>query len=209
MPILLKKNEFAVTITYKCNWSCQYCAVRNKHDYKPDLKHDEVLQKLEKIPPNTIVTLFGGEPGLVSKTHVIQYMDILEKKNCTLYLETNGLFIKKYPDLLCRFGEILYHCSQELDIDDQILRPPVSNIRYMLIVHDKNINKLKAFLDKNNDLIFDIVEATYPYPDEMDGPRLSKSGKMKLILEFGSRMTRESFHRLLNGKDFDQIEFLT
>lgn len=79
----------------------------------------------------------------------------------------------------------------------------------MLIVHDKNINKLKAFLDKNNDLIFDIVEATYPYPDEMDGPRLSKSGKMKLILEFGSRMTRESFHRLLNGKDFDQIEFLT
>ncbi len=79
----------------------------------------------------------------------------------------------------------------------------------MLIVHDKNINKLKAFLDKNNDLVFDIVEATYPYLDEMDGPRLSKSSKMKLILEFGGRMTRESFHRLLNGKDFDQIEFLT
>lgn len=77
-----------------------------------------MLRKLERIPPNTIVTLFGGEPGLVDRSHVIQYIDILEKKNCTLYLETNGIFMKKYPDLLSRFKEILYHCSQELDIDD-------------------------------------------------------------------------------------------
>ena len=209
MPILLKKNEFAVTITYKCNWSCQYCAVKNKHDYKPSLDHEEVMLKLEKIPPNSNATLFGGEPGLVARDHIVQYIETLEKKNCTLYLETNGTFIRNYPDLLCRFKEILYHCSQELSINDQILRPRIGSIRYMLIVHDKNIDRLQQFLDKNNDIVFDIIEATYPYPDEMDGPRLSKRNKMKLMLEFGSRMTRESFHRLLNGKDFDQIEFLT
>lgn len=56
----------------------------------------------------------------------------------------------------------------------------------MLVVHDENIHRLRAFLAKNNDLVFDIVEATYPYPAEMHGPRLSKSNKTKLILEFGS-----------------------
>ena len=78
----------------------------------------------------------------------------------------------------------------------------------MVIVHDLNFSSLKQFLDLNNDIEFDIVEATYPY-EEMKGPRLSKKNKNSIIAQFGSKMTKESFQRLLNGKDFDKITFLT
>jgi hypothetical protein len=55
---------------------------------------------------------------------------------------------------------------------------------------------------------FDIIEATYPYP-EMKGPTLSKQNKNHIISKYGNRMTKESFYRLLNGKNFDKITFLT
>lgn len=78
----------------------------------------------------------------------------------------------------------------------------------MVIVHDLNFMYLGKFLDLNNDIVFDIVEATYPY-NEMDGPRLSKKNKNYIVVRFGSRMTKESFSRMLNGKNFDKITFLT
>ena len=67
---------------------------------------------------------------------------------------------------------------------------------------------LGKFLDLNNDIVFDIVEATYPY-NEMDGPRLSKKNKNYIVVRLGSRMTKESFSSMLNGKNFDKITFLT
>ena len=54
----------------------------------------------------------------------------------------------------------------------------------MIIVHDKNMHKLDKFIHKHNNIIFDIVEATYPYPEEMDGPRLSMENKKMLIERF-------------------------
>ena len=74
MPILLKKDEYALTITYKCNWKCRYCAVRNKHDYKDIITHEDVLKKICAVPASTIVTLFGGAPGLVDEDYVKQYI---------------------------------------------------------------------------------------------------------------------------------------
>ena len=112
MPILNTKNkEYAVTITYKCNWNCNYCAVKNKYDYKENLTHEDVMNKLKIIPYNSDVTIFGGEPGLVEKEKNEKYICFLKKRNCRLFLETNGTFIQKYPELLCNFDEILYHCS--------------------------------------------------------------------------------------------------
>jgi hypothetical protein len=53
-----------------------------------------------------------------------------------------------------------------------------------------------------------MLEATYPYPEEMNGPRLSKENKQMLIKQFSTKMTSESLFRLFNGKDFERIEFL-
>ena len=208
MPICLKKNEYALTLTYKCNWKCSYCAVNNKYDYKDIVTHEDVLSKISKVPDKSIVTLFGGEPGLVDRSNIEQYIQILEEKKCKLWLETNGTFIQKYPDLVSRFEEVIWHCCEEINACNKIQKLQFDNVRYMVIVHNLNFSSLKQFLDLNNDIEFDIVEATYPY-EEMKGPRLSKKNKNSIIAQFGSRMTKESFQRLLNGKDFDKITFLT
>lgn len=208
MPILTQKNEVAITITYKCNWTCEYCAVRNNHDYKDNVTHDDVLSKISKIEDNSVVTIFGGEPGLVERKYIEEYIYLIQQKNCTLWLETNGTFIKNYPDLIVKFDGILYHCSQDLELDDKLLICQHHNVHYMIIVHDKNMHKLDKFIHKHNNIIFDIVEATYPYP-EMSGPTLSKINKNHIIAKYGNHMTKESLSRLLNGKDFDSIEFLT
>lgn len=207
MPILTISNEYAVTITYKCNWNCEYCAIRNKYDYKDNLTHEDVLKKLEKIPNDSNVTIFGGEPGLVEKEKIETYIQFLKNRNCQLFLETNGTFILNYPDLLKNFQEVLYHCSNDLS-DEMIECSKFDNIRYLIIIHDKNIERLSNYLKKYKTIKFDIIEATYPYPD-MEGPTLSKKNKNLLLTKFGNRMTKESFNRLINGKNFDKIHFLT
>lgn len=167
-----------------------------------------MLENAKLVAPMSIVTLFGGEPGLVKRDLLEKCMQILEDKQCILYLETNGTFIKRYPDLLEHFAEVLYHCSEDLDIDDEIIETDFKRTRHLIIVHDENVVRLGSFLEKHKNIVFDIVEATYPCPDEMNGPRLSAKTKTMIITKFGSRMTRESMHRLISGKDFDPIEFL-
>ena len=210
MPILTSssRREFAIMLTHQCNWRCQYCAVKNKHDQSVDVSDEAVLENAKLVAPMSIVTLFGGEPGLVKRDLLEKCMQILEDKQCILYLETNGTFIKRYPDLLEHFAEVLYHCSEDLADEDQVRKPDFKRVRWMIIVHDKNIDRLQSFLEKHKDIKFDIIEATYPYPEEMDGPRLSRENKKMLIEKFASRMTSESLYRLLNGKDFERIEFL-
>lgn len=195
-------------VSCKCNWHCQYCAVNNSHDHKDSLPVEVVLANARKVESGSVVTLFGGEPGLAERDLLQSCLTILEAKHCKIYLETNGLFIQRYPDLLEHFHEVLYHCSEDLADEDQVLKPNFKRVRWVIIVHDKNIGRLQSFLEKHKDTKFDIIEATYPYPEEMDGPSLSRENKTMLIEKFASRMTSESLYRLLNGKDFERIEFL-
>lgn len=211
MPILNAKHrtkEFAFMVSCKCDWHCQYCAVNNSHDRRDALPLEVVLTNARKVEPWSVVTLFGGEPGLAERALLEQCIAILESKHCKIYLETNGLFIQRYPDLLEHFHEVLYHCSEDLAEEDQILVSTFKRIRYLIIVHDKNINRLQSFLEKHKDIKFDFIEATYPYPEEMNGPRLSSKNKKIVVEKFAARMTTESLYRLLNGKDFERIEFL-
>lgn len=199
-------KEYAITITYRCNWNCVYCAVRNSHDYKETLTREDVLRKIDLIQDKSNVTIFGGEPGLVERDLLEEYIERLKRKACTLFLETNGTFLRRYPDLVRQFKLVTYHCS--CDLDDEIYMTDFENITYMLVVHDGNIRRLGDFLKKYPDMRFYIVEATYPYP-EMNGPTLSPKNKNHLLTHFSGRMTKESVYRLINGKDFDKIEFLT
>lgn len=130
----------------------------------------------------------------------------LEAKQSELYLETNGLFIHRYPDLLSRFYEVLYHCSRELDPDDVVLDTDHPRMRYILVVHDGNARKLPAFAAAHPGKKWDVVEATYPF--ERTGPVLSKQLKHWLVCHCSRLLTRESLIRLAHGKDFERIRFL-
>lgn len=134
-------------------------------------------------------------------------MSILKRKNCTLYLNTNGTFLFNYPDLIPAFEEITYHCSENLDIDvPMFTHSEFSNIDYMIIVHDENINKLRDFLDVHLDIKFSIVESTYNKAG--DGPTLSRENKHMIMTRYSNRMTRASIKRMIHEKDFNSIIYI-
>lgn len=204
MPVNAVKGEIEVELTHKCNWNCEYCAI-HVHSL-PEITEQDAIKKVESIHYGSFVTLSGGEPGLLSRTTVERCIEVLQSKSCTICLNTNGEFIRRYPDLLDRFYEIVYHCSQDLNADDVIFRPNMQNIHYMVIVTDNNVHRLREFLARNNDLKFDIVEATYNHLN--DGPTLSSENKHWIVAKFCKHMTRESVHRWFHEKEFDQMEFI-
>ena len=200
-------KQYAITLTYKCNWNCSYCAVRNSVDYKPAVTVSDVLDKINQIEDGSIVTLFGGEPGILDRDVLELYISELKSKRCTLKLETNGLFLHKYPELCSNFQSIVYHCSEDLE-EYEVFGFNHPDVTYMLIIHDQNINRLEKFLEINSHIEkFYIVEATYPH--EITGPTLSKQNKNHLLTKFCKHMTPESIKRLIKGHDFSGIIFMT
>ena len=206
MSILAVKNEIEVELTHMCNWNCPYCAISTH--VLPEITVTELFNKINTIPANSYVTLSGGEPGMLDLYTVTAIINKLQIKKCILNINTNGLFMLKYPQFLNVFNEIIYHCSENLDIDDDIiiLQDKSLNIRYMLIVTDDNISKLAMFLAKYKDIKFDIVQATYD--TNVDRPTLSRKNKYKLMTKFSARMTKESIQRLIHEKEWNIMKFI-
>ena len=72
-------------------------------------------------------------------------------------MNTNGEFIRNHHEYLDNFQQIVYHCSQNLDVDDEIIAVDGVDTRYMLVVNDDNFGKLEAFLESHPNIRFDIV----------------------------------------------------
>jgi organic radical activating enzyme len=167
---------------------------------------DDVKQKLDKVIPGYNVTLSGGEVGTMKRADIEYIMDELEKKGCSLSINTNGLFIKRYRDLLPRFDTILYHCSEDLNLEDEVIIDPELNLQYLLIVTDNNFGRLDAFLNKYPDLKFHLVAATMP--DGINKVILSPKLKHSMLTKYYNRMSDESKKRVFKEKDFDAITYL-
>lgn len=208
MPILAKKNEYVIPVTFKCNQHCSYCAIQNTYDYRDIVEHSEVLSKIKLVPDNSIVTLTGGEPGLLEYDALNEYIHCLVDKHCILYLETNGLFITRHYQLCRYFHEILYHCTIDIDLSEDIIFDKTLPLRYLLIVTDVNFSRLGNFLKKYNNIRFDIIAATYPYKDQITGPTLSNINRHKIIATYNKHMTKDSIKRMLVEKDFDSITWM-
>lgn len=204
MAIQAREQEIELVVTWVCNWHCDYCCV-DTHN-RPTLTMEEVKAKLDKVIPGYNVTLSGGEVGSMKRVDIEFILDELEKKRCQPSINTNGLFIKRYKDLLHRFDNILYHCSEDMDIDDEIIIDPELDLDYLLIVTDKNFDKLGPFLDKYKDIQFNLVAATMPA--NIIGTTLSIKNKHAMLAKYHHRMTTESKQRVFKEKDFDSIIYL-
>lgn len=201
-----QEKEIEIIVTYKCNWNCSYCCV-DTHNQK-DVTELELEEKINKISNNYNdynVTLSGGEVGLLSKEKILLILDKL-KHTKSVSLNTNGTFLKKYPELISRFDTILYHASPELDIDDEVLRIDSKNIEYLLIVTDQILHKLEPFLDKNDDIIFNVVGASNP--PGINNPILSEKNKRYLMSKLFRKISKDSVKRLIIEKKFDEIIYL-
>jgi organic radical activating enzyme len=204
MGIQTKEKEIELVVTWVCNWFCDYCCV-DTHN-RPKLTMEEVKAKLDRVIPGYNVTLSGGEVGTMKRDDIEFILSELESKGCPVSINTNGLFIKRYRDLLPRFDTILYHCSEDLDINDDIIIDSELNLQYLLIVTDNNFNRLDAFLAKYPDIKFNLVAATMP--EGINKVVLSNELKHKMLTSQYKRMTVESKKRVFKEKDFDSIIYL-
>ena len=204
MAIHAQEREIELVVTWVCNWHCDYCCV-DTHN-RPKLTMDEVKAKLDKVIPGYNVTLSGGEVGSMKRADIEYILEELEKKGCRPSINTNGLFIKRYRDLLPRFDTILYHCSENLDLEEEIIIDPELNLQYLLIVTDTNFDKLEAFINKYPDIEFHLVAATMP--EGINGVTLSSKLKHAMLTRFHKRMSAESKVRVFKEKDFDSIIYL-
>jgi organic radical activating enzyme len=204
MAIHAQEKEIELVVTWVCNWHCDYCCV-DTHN-RPTLTMDEVKAKLDKVIPGYNVTLSGGEVGSMKRKDIEYILDELEKKGCRPSINTNGLFIKRYRDLLPRFDTVLYHCSENLDLDEDIIIDSELNLQYLLIVTDTNFDKLEAFINKYSDIEFHLVAATMP--EGINGVTLSTKLKHAMLTRFHKRMTEDSKVRVFKEKDFDAIIYL-
>ncbi len=207
MPILAVKNEIEIELTHKCNWNCPYCAIQT-HQLQ-DIPYNSIIDKINGIENNSFVTLSGGEPGTLKKHEIETILELLQKKNCVINLNTNGMFLRLYPQYLKNFNQIIYHCSENLEVTDIIWKPSKNlslDIRYMIIITDDNISKLQKFLDVHTDIKFDIVQATYN--DDNKRPTLSLKNKNMIMTKFSNRMTPESIKRMIHEKDWSIIKFI-
>lgn len=188
MPILNVPNEVEIELTHKCNWDCRYCAIRT-HSL-PVISEEEALGKVKAAAGKfQTVTFSGGEPGLLSKEILEQMIKAVEDSGSVLCINTNGTFIRKYPDMVSRFDEVIYHCSCDLD-DTLHVYPQFNNIRYMLVVDDVNYPRLKRYLDSSPDVVFDVVPASYEPGDVRK--QLSVFNRMEIVKKFSDRITFES-----------------
>lgn len=192
--------EYELVVTYKCNWNCKYCAV-DTHNQKT-ISNDMILDKISKIQNSSTVTLSGGEVGTMSKDSIIMIINELKKKDCRISLNTNGLFIKKYPELLREFEYILYHCSENLkEIEILPHEFDSSFTQYMIVVSDINFNNLGSFLNKYRDMLFDIVPSTMPEGIKLD--TLSNKNKIAIFTKYHKHMTDESKYYFMKGRPYD------
>jgi organic radical activating enzyme len=204
MAIHAQEREIELVVTWVCNWHCDYCCV-DTHN-RPTLTMDEVKAKLDKVIPGYNVTLSGGEVGSMKRKDIEYILDELEKKGCRPSINTNGLFIKRYRDLLPRFDTVLYHCSENLDPEDDIIIDSELNLQYLLIVTDNNFKNLEAFLNKYPQIQFHLVAATNP--EGINGVILSTKLKHAMLAKHHNRMSEESKMRVFKEKDFDSIIYL-
>jgi organic radical activating enzyme len=204
MSIQAKEKEIEIVVTWVCNWHCDYCCV-DTHN-RPKITMDDVKAKLDKVIPGYNVTLSGGEVGSMKRDDIEFILTELEKKGCRPSINTNGLFIRRYRELLSRFDTVLYHCSEDMDLEDDVIIDPTLNLEYLLIVTDKNFDKLGPFLDKYSDIQFHLVAATMPVG--IVGTTLSNKNKHSMLAKYHTRMTEQSKRRVFNEKNFDAIIYI-
>lgn len=188
-------SDYDLYLTHKCNWFCEYCVI-DTHNL-PYLSTETVLKNLEEIPNNARVKLFGGEPGMAQPELVHKVMQRLKEKNCSTFLSTNGLFLKRFPEYNNSFDEILYHCSETLEDPNFERYENFNNIKYQITVSDKDYVNLDNFLKYNNDLKFSIYSAQQG-PITKDGNTLSRKYTIEIVKKYMKQINRDSLQNLFN-----------
>jgi len=196
---------YEVVLTYNCNWDCLYCSV-DTHNNK--LSEEDALKKLDIPESGSTVILSGGEIGLLSEEFLRKVITILVRKKCIIHVNTNGLFLRRYPHLLRYMLKINYHCSDNLDAEVEFPRVEHFNVDYCLVVHDENVSELGGFLDKNDDIEFTVIPSTNPSTGIQGAPVLGWDSRFYILKKYGKRLTEDGQRFLILGRDYSGVSYL-
>ncbi|RLA76997.1 MAG: hypothetical protein DRG78_18055 [Epsilonproteobacteria bacterium] len=186
-------KEFCLSITFECNWDCEYC-VATTHE-KEKIQEEELLKTVNMIDNNMAVTLTGGEPGLIKKELLDKIIIILLDKKCRIDVVTNGLFLKKFPEYYDTVEDYLYHVSIDMETPGDIIDfyNPKDKIDYMVVVTDKNMDNLEDYLNATDKYIQ--IHGAYTLPGKIG---LSKFNTLKLIQKYKNYIKKEDLKFLIS-----------
>ena len=164
-------KKFEINITFRCNLKCPYCSMKERINQKKSLNENkDVLNLINSIPKNSTLILSGGEPGLCRKEFLLKIIKIAKNKNLDLELNTNGLFIKRYSDLLIFFSRINLHIVPNSDIELEKLKKYNVNFVYILC-KDEDVSAI-YFKYGRLDIIpsthYDLIENEYTYKGKLN-----------------------------------------
>jgi len=149
-------ESVVLKITNKCNWSCNYCDnVDNKTS--PIEKVKNYINLLQTYNPNILISLSGGEPGLLSKDYL---QEIFNELNHPCEIATNGTFLENnYHEIFRSYiNNISYHVISEINEPTKInvIKDNDIPIDYIIIVHKQNLKYIKSFIKTNDHINFTI-----------------------------------------------------
>lgn len=186
------EHSYCIAVTYKCNWFCDYCS---EDTHNKSCSREELEAKLNEIVPVSDVAVTGGEPGMLDEAGMDFVITELKKKNCYININTNGVFFKKHKKWCNEVDSFLYHCSENLDIEEELYIPdfiPLEKITFQLTITDDNVDKLEAYLDKYPDIKFLVFGADEVVFDTWTTKSLSKSNGIKTAMKFKDRLDPDS-----------------
>lgn len=173
------KNFLMLRVLTSCNWKCHYCEYGHLTHQKID---DDLAIKIFEENKEETTHITGGEPGLLSE----KFWDYVFGVK-PLGVITNGTFIKRgyYEKYKDRITHLYIHAVQELDedIDPEILEFVCNNknpnFEISFVIHKHNIPLIKSFLEKYNDIVFNIT---------MSGEQFSQNSHYHLDRESALRV---------------------
>jgi organic radical activating enzyme len=172
--IINADTDLALNITRRCNRRCQYC---NQPPGNLDIG-DLVDTHIERWVPALLqnlappgIAISGGEPGTMRWETVQHLMETIYAnldRPTTVTVYTNGLFIKKYRQLLQNYHDtklILnyrWHVSAEFLPEPMTIAPSLreyldtidpgirrASIHPLVVLHHQNLPHLEGFLASN------------------------------------------------------------
>jgi len=77
----------------RCNNRCLFCMVEDEIQSSEDAPLQELVDRLDQLPPGSTVDLFGGEPTLYP--HFFELLEHLTQRSLSIHIASNG---KRFAD---------------------------------------------------------------------------------------------------------------
>jgi len=173
-------KKITLFLTERCNRNCSYCDI-SKLGKRRTARVDTIKKYCGLIKETDIekIILTGGETGMLQLKTFTTMLN--ELKGREIQVNTNGLFMKKYPQLLSEV-KIQYHPVSEITEDIEQL---YENVIYHIPVHRKNHLQLGEFLEKYRDINFHLVP--YDHKSELDEDYLLRPEDLEYIVDVARR----------------------